>query len=196
MSVMSRLRLPITIAIMVLLGAISGCASGGRSAGGSPPDPDLEAAVSTLVPALESSFGTKYAGSRIDDGTLVIYRVPDPDLDAFVAERAGRAKVELRAAAYSLSQMKAVADSIIDDRDYWAGRGVSVNGAVPAVDGSGVQVMATGQKADTEALLRQRYPAVPVTIGQDSGPIVPYATVSLPPIEMSAPPSSSRTPEK
>jgi hypothetical protein len=172
-------RSAVTIAALCLLG---GCAGQPAAPQEPPPasspvsaDPALTAAAGTVEPFLRASFGDSFAGLVLDHPgrTLIVYRLPDPDLDAAVRERVTTVRVVLRDAKQSLRQLEELAARVIDDTDYWRDHGVTVNGAGPAPDGSGVDVMtADGSPGDQQAM-DERYGtgAVRVSPGSAVPPI-------------------------
>jgi hypothetical protein len=64
--------------------------------------------------------------------------------------------------------MQELATRVMADADHWKARGVGVNGAGPAPDGSGVEVMTTdGSPADQRAM-DERYGAGAVKVSRGS----------------------------
>ncbi|MCT2587769.1 hypothetical protein [Actinophytocola gossypii] len=147
-------------------------------------DPALRAAAAAVQPMLEQSFPDTFAGLEIrqDVPALIVYRKPDPPLDAKVSRAAPEVRVEFRDARYSLTEMTAAGDRLMDDRDYWKTRGTTVVAVGPAVDGSGVRVT-TSNAADgfTEAL-RNHYPAMSFDVRQGNDVVPPIYTRSMPPL--------------
>ena len=130
----------------------------------------------TLQGSLEESFPDTFAGLIGDEQqqNLVVYRLPDPDLDAFVRDALGQTPVEFRDAAYSLRQMNEVVKQLGEDTAHWKDQGVELNACGPQPDGSGVQVFVTKNSPETERAFQQRYPNMHLTIAEMS-PAVPLA---------------------
>lgn len=114
-------------------------------------------------------------------GRLPIYRKPDPGLDAEVAKAAPGVRVEFRVAKYTLVEMKATGGRVVDDRDYWKGRGTTVSAVGPSVDGSGVEVTTVNEAGDFVGALHERYPEMSFSVRQ-GGEIVPPVYTGPPPI--------------
>lgn len=166
-------------------------ASCGRNAigPGDPPttgaveDPALTSAAAVVQPLLQSSFPDTFAGLELrhDVPGMVIYRKPDPRLDAEVARVAPGARVEFRDARYALVEMRAAGERVMDDREHWRSRGVTVSAVGPAVDGSGVEVTTVGEAGDFAGALRERYPDMSFSV-REGGEIVPPVYTGPPPV--------------
>lgn len=168
-------RTAVALSAVCMLAACAGPATspqGSPETGASPPvstisnDPALTAAADNVEPLLRTSFADSFAGLVLDhtDHTLIIYRRPVPDLDAAVRQRALAVRVVFRDARYSLRQMQDLATRVMNDAAYWRDRGVTVNGAGPASDGSGVEVMTSDGSSDEQKAMNQRYGAGAVKI--------------------------------
>ncbi|MET9631198.1 hypothetical protein ABZX92_27415 [Lentzea sp. NPDC006480] len=105
-------------------------------------DPVLTKAADVVQPLLEKEFADSYAGLEIrhDVPMVVVYRKPDPRLDEEVRRVAPDARIEFRDASYTRAEMAEHVERVMDDREYWQGRGITIVQAGPAVDGSGVEV--------------------------------------------------------
>jgi hypothetical protein len=129
-------------------------------------DPALLRAADVLEPLLKRSFPAGFSGLAIDNARhqVIIYRRPDPALDAAVRAHApARVRVVIRDAKFSLREMDRLANQIMADSGYWRDRGVSIQSAGPKVDGSGVAVGTARGPADAPALAR-RYGAGTLTV--------------------------------
>jgi hypothetical protein len=173
-------RSAVTLFALSVLAACAGPPASPRGSPGAPPpppppstvshDPTLTAAADAVEPFLRTSFGNSFAGLVVDPAghTLIVYRRPDPDLDGAVRQRVPATRVVFRDAKHSLREMQELAARVMDDADHWKDRGVGVNGAGPASDGSGVEVMTTdGSPADQRAM-DERYGAGAVKVSRGS----------------------------
>jgi hypothetical protein len=151
---------------LVLSVSAGACGSSGRGAS-SPPssDPALEAAAHSIEPFLAKSFPDSFSGLELDHShhVLLIYRRPDPRLDAAVKGRIPQVHVVVRDGKFSLKQMKQLADQIMADKGYWRTRGINIQSVGPISDGSGVLVGTSRGAADTDKLAR-RYGAGVLTV--------------------------------
>lgn len=122
-------------------------------------DPALEAAANSLIPELESRFPDTYSGVVMQhaDRTMVIYRRPDPKLDEFVRSRTAGITVVLKDAKLSATRMRALVEQIMGDREHWLSQGITINGAGPKPDGSGVEVLTAQGALPEERALAARY---------------------------------------
>jgi hypothetical protein len=173
----------------VLIAVVVALASCGANAStpGDPPneviDPAVSAAARAVQPMLEQSFPDTFAGLEIrhDVPMLIIYRKPDPPLDAKVSRAAPDVRVEFRDAQYSLTEMTAAGDLLMDDRDYRKSRGTTVISVGPAVDGSGVRVTTSNATEGFVDALRNHYPAMSFDVGQGDDVVFPTYSRSMPP---------------
>jgi len=94
-------------------------------------DPALAAAAEAIEPILRTSFPDSYVGLVLDHGhrTLIVYRRPNPALDAVARRHATAVQVVIRDAKYSLRQMQDLAERVMNDAGYWRGRRIVINGA-------------------------------------------------------------------
>lgn len=162
--------------------AVASCGANTSAPGAPTPtvttDPAVTAAAAAVQPVLEQSFANTFAGLELrhDAPTLTIYRKPDPRLDTEVSRIAPGVRVEFRDAKYTLVEMKAAGERVMDDRDYWKGRGMAVVAVTPAVDGSGVQVLTSNEADDLVGALRERYPVMSFTIRKGGDIVHPMYT--------------------
>lgn len=149
-------------------------------------DSELAAVAGALQAELEAQFPQSYAGVRLahDRRAVVVYRLPDAGLDAAVRSRYMPVPVEIVNASFSLDQMKNAVARIVDDQGYWRGRGLTVNGAAPTTDGTGVLVFIAEENPGAEGLLRRHYPAMPITV-QVGRAQFPIWRGSIPPVRVS-----------
>ncbi|HEX8870856.1 MAG TPA: hypothetical protein VF821_34650, partial [Lentzea sp.] len=93
-----------------------------------------------VQPLLEKEFASTFAGLEIRVGMIVVHRKPDLMLDEEVRRVVPDARIEFRDARYSRVEMAEYVKRVMDDREYWKGRGITITRAGPAVDGSAVEV--------------------------------------------------------
>jgi hypothetical protein len=155
---------------------------GGPPATGATADPALTAAAAAVQPLLQSSFTGTFAGLELrhDVPMMVVYRKPDPRLDQEITKAASGVRVEFRDAKYTLAEMTAAGSRVMDDRDYWKGRGTTISGAGPAVDGSGVQVITVNEAPDLAGALHERYPDMSFSVRKGGEVVPPMYTGTLP----------------
>lgn len=145
-------------------------------------DPALTAAANTVQPVLETTFAATFAGLELrhDVPVMVVYRKPDPRLDAEMARLAPGVRAEFRDAKYTLTEMKAAGTRVMDDLEYWKGRGAHVNAVGPETDGSGVRVYTHDEPRDLATLLRERYPDMAFSVRRGGEVVFPMHTGSMP----------------
>lgn len=185
------------VVVALLMAAVFAMASCGRNSpeSSAPPttsvreNPALTAAAATVQPLLQASYPDSFAGLVLhhEVPVLVIYRKPDASLDTEVEKVVSGVRVEFHDAKYTLVEMKAAADKVMDDREYWKGRGLTVNTVGPAADGSGVTVTSTTDAGDFAGALQERYPAMSFVVRKGSEVVHPVYTG--PPPTYSSPPS-------
>ncbi|MEW2477199.1 MULTISPECIES: hypothetical protein [Micromonospora] len=160
-------RRAVLLLALAVTGSIltAGCADPAAPGAGAQ-DPELVSAAQVVEAELRQSFEDTFAGLQLDHAAnrLIVYRRPDPRLDARVRELAASVTVDLRDAAYSLAAMRRTVDRVVADSGYWAERGITITGAAPRADGSGVSVYTrTGDEAERTAL-SERYPEMPLDV--------------------------------
>ncbi|WP_406048537.1 hypothetical protein [Kribbella sp. NBC_00889] len=184
----------VVVAAVVGAGVVAGC--GDEAAGGSPGIPSgspvpggndsaVTAAADLLNPLLLQDFAASFAGLVLDHDkrVVIVYRKPDAALDARVREKAKGVTVELRDARMSQREMADLRDRVIGDIGYWGERGVSVNGAGPKPDGSGVEVMTTSGNSSDQKKLRVHYRTDAILVTQGQPVIVAPMTVPATPLK-------------
>lgn len=138
-------------------------------------DPALTRAADVVQPLLEKEFASTYAGleMRSDVPMMVVYRKPDPALDAEVREVAPDVRIEFRDARYTRVEMDEYVRRVMDDGEYWKGRGIKIAQAGPAVDGSGVEVgVVAAPPGNFARQLDAYYPAMSFKL-EVTGEVVP-----------------------
>lgn len=176
----------VTSVLIAVVVALASCGAN-ASTPGEPPtevtDPAVSAAARAVQPMLEQSFADTFAGLEIrhDVPMLIVYRKPDPPLDAEVSRAAPGVRVEFREAQYSLAEMTAAGDRLMDDRDYWKSRGTTVVSVGPAVDGSGVRVTTSHAAEGFVDALENHYPAMSFSVRQGDDVVFPTYSRSMPP---------------
>jgi hypothetical protein len=126
-------------------------------------DPALTRAADVVQPLLEKEFASTYAGleMRGEVPMMVVYRKPDPALDAEVRKAAPDVRIEFRDARHTRAEMAEYVRRVMDDGEYWKGRGIRIAQAGPAVDGSGVEVgVVAAPPGDFARQLEACYPAM------------------------------------
>lgn len=181
-------RVAVVALLMAAVFAVASCGRNTTEVGGSPSisapdDPALTAAAAAVQPLLQSSFAGTFAGLELrhDVPMMVIYRKPDPRLDAEVAKAAPGVQVEFRDAKYTLVEMTAAGGRVMDDREYWIGRSLTLSAVGPAVDGSGVQVTTADEVGDFVGALHECYPDMSFSV-RKGGAVVPPVYNGPPPI--------------
>jgi hypothetical protein len=172
------------VLLVVLLIAVASCARTGESHVGGPltitpvtpgvNDPALTKAAGVLQPLLEKEFASTYAGLEMRDEVpmVVVYRKPDPRLDAEVRAAAPDVRIEFRDARYTRAEMADHVTRVMDDGAHWEERGARIVSAGPEVDGSGVRVGVAEAPEDLVRQLEAYYPAMSFEV-ERSGEIVP-----------------------
>jgi hypothetical protein len=170
---MRRRHLITALIASAVLVAAAGCVQSTVGAGSD--GRSMDTVAHELEPILRTTHGDSFAGLRVDEAsnTLVIYRRPDADVDAYVQSFADGVRVDLRAAPLSLNQMLRVGEAIMADRDYWLGQQVDINGVAPVVDGSAVDVLVGGDTDAALAKLRPHYPETPLIAHQGEAEFLP-----------------------
>ena len=146
-------------------------------------NPALSKAADAVQPLLERQFASTYAGLEVrnDVPMLVVYRKPDPRLDDEVRKAAPDVRIDFRDARYTRVEMTEHVQRVMNDTEYWKGRGVRITFAGPDVDGSGVRVGTVEAPGDLARWLEEYYPAMSFTV-EKSGEIVPAPDTGPPPV--------------
>ncbi len=129
----------------------------------------LDSTAQRLAPYLEAHFAGYFASVLVDDphGQLVVFRLPDPHLDATVCAMAGRTRVVFVNARYSYLRQHQLLARIGADRGYWRRHGIVVNslGATNGVHCAVIVTTNTGSQAQQRAF-DARYGAGLVEVSQ------------------------------
>lgn len=154
-----------------------------------PDDPRLAAAEQKIDEIGKTS--ATFAGQVLDTPhhRIVVYRLPDHELQERIRKSVPQVTVVFRDATYSLTQMNGLVRRIMADQGYWRARGVRINGAGPEPDGSGVRVYVTDHADLARRRLTPHYPSIRLTVEEQhvihpvySGPPMPTITVTaIPP---------------
>jgi hypothetical protein len=145
------------VACLLMVAALAGC--------GSDEAARLSAAANTVQMPLRSLWSESYAGLEINDDQLVVYRKPDPALDAFVRERVKDVEVDFRDAPHSLDELELLTERVRVDWHYWSTRECAIKMITPRADGTGITVVvAAGDLAAAREEFRQRYGDQPITL--------------------------------
>lgn len=101
-----------------------------------PGQPALDDAAQKVTTELKAKYANWYSGIALqqpmgpDDKTpyaLLIYRIPNPALDAAAQAAAPTTKLIFVDVKYSFAQCDAVATKVKDDIKYWQSRGLTIN---------------------------------------------------------------------
>jgi hypothetical protein len=169
------------VLVVLLMLVLVGC--GNEVPYGSPVpsggDPDVSAAADRLNPMLELDFASSFAGLVVDHDKRIVYvyRKPDRKLDDRVRSAVTGVKVVLRDAKMSLRDAGDLRDRVMADANFWAQRGLRINGAGPKPDGSGVEVMTENGSSSDRKKLVKHYGTDAITVTKGSAVMVPLMTV-------------------
>jgi hypothetical protein len=168
----------------MLLLALTACSSGspdGSSAAGSssartagcgssssahPVDPvDVAAQIGQKG---EADFAAVFAGARVGDEGVDVYRKPSADFDTWVRSSFQDACVLLHDARFSGKELAARYQQVNDDNSYWSSQGVTVN-SVSSDFVRGVVVVGTDNVDKAGPLFKARYAdGVPVEVVKEA----------------------------
>jgi hypothetical protein len=141
-----------------------------------PTSEGLNSVIGQLQERGESEFADSFAGVEVvpDQGYAIVYRVPSATFDQMVAKISGRECVHIRDAAYTAKALRALAEKVSGDVEYWRAQGIPVNSVGPLHDGSAVEVgvdAAGVERAKVE--LPKRYGLTPPMKIVERGQAVP-----------------------
>jgi hypothetical protein len=126
----------------------AGC---GSSAAGDPVD------VTGQIGARgEADFAAVYAGARVGDEGVEVYRKPSADLDAWITSTFAASCVIVHDARFSAVELAKRYQQIGDDDQYWTEQGVPVN-SVSSDFVRGVVVVGTSEVDKAKPLFAARY---------------------------------------
>lgn len=178
------------VAVVLLTG--TGCGTGGMgtpgdgsvkavnaadSSSGPVPSSDLASVADAVDRLGQEQFAEYYAGVAVQNGRLVVHRLPGSGLDEAVRALPGVGPVTFQAARYSLARLQPLRRRLESDVAYWAGQGITIAAVAIPADGSGVEVTTPqADRARTELLAR--YGSDPILLVVAGGPIsvAPAAT--------------------
>jgi hypothetical protein len=156
----------------------SGSSGPASSTGGQHPpagQDQLDPLVQRLAPYLQRHFSATYASVLVDspNNQLVIFRLPDPRLDAAARAMAGRVHLSFVNARYSYARQHELINRILADEGYWRRHGVSIT-SVGTSNGvrCAVLVEISGTAAPAQRAFDARY-GVGVTRLSRGGPALP-----------------------
>jgi len=121
------------------------------------PAASVTATADVLEPVLRQRFADSYAGLELDHAkhTVIVWRLPNPDLDAEVRALAPGAKIAFTEARLPIARRSTLAAQITTDQALWAERGVDV--VATAVGDASVQVSVKRVTAQTKRAMAQHY---------------------------------------
>lgn len=144
-----------TGAAVLLVAALTGCGSQGKeitvvpgaeagsssSAASSDSEQAAAEAAETVEHLASSAYSARYAGMKMVDGALVVYRTAGPEkMDTALLAAASPISVTFEDASYSAADLAPLRTKVEKDVTYWSERGITVTSVAVAYDGSGVQV--------------------------------------------------------
>jgi len=148
----------------------------------SPTGPQPAAGLTSVFAALEdhlrASYPNTFSGAVIEQHgskfQVIIYRLPDPALDADVHARMAGYDVGFEDSSYSYSSLSGVARRINADKAYWKDRRIAIGSALVAGDGSTVVVDCSTPLPAAQDAFTSRYGAdamrmVLLTAGEPGG---------------------------
>ena len=122
----------------------------------------------------EAHFADVYTGLELRSAVdrIRVYRKPSAGFDAWITREFAKDCVEVVAAKYSRPELDSLATRIMDDRDYWTAKGISISTVAVKVDGSGVEVGTTNVVQARRELPPYYGAAVTITVVYQD-PVVP-----------------------
>ncbi|GAA2641814.1 hypothetical protein GCM10010399_89550 [Dactylosporangium fulvum] len=173
------------LAAVTALPALTACSSGSSGAGTSPtgssstrtagcaatPSPDSVDPVDVagqIGQKGEADFAAVFAGARVGDEGVDVYRKPSAEFDAWVLATFRDACVLLHDARFSAGELAKRYDQVSDDHAYWSSQGVEVN-SVSSDFVRGVVVVGTADVDRAAPLFKARYAdGVPVELVKEA----------------------------
>ncbi|MEV4133554.1 hypothetical protein AB0J72_15455 [Dactylosporangium sp. NPDC049742] len=159
------------LVVALLLGALAGCTSAApgqpgassasdavvKTAGcGASPSGDPVAVVSAIDAKGEADFAAMFAGARVGDDGVEVYRKPSADLDKWITSTFAASCVLVHDAKFSAAELAKRYQQVNDDNTYWAEQGVHVN-SVSSDFVRGVVVVGTQEVDKGKPLFAARY---------------------------------------
>lgn len=147
-----------------------------RTAGATFPatDPQVEALAGQIQKEGQARFAAVYAGLEMvpEQVSMIVYRRPSADFDAYLRQQAGGECVTVRDAAHSAAELQALVERVSADMGYWRGRGIVINSVGPKANGSGIEV-GTQNLAAVRVELPKRYGSSVPFFAVEQGPVAP-----------------------
>jgi hypothetical protein len=104
----------------------------------------------------ETGFAAVFAGARVGDEGVEVYRKPSAELDAWITATFAASCVILHDAKFSAADLAKRYEQVNDDNVYWAEQGVPVN-SVSSDFVRGVVVVGTSEVDKAKPLFAARY---------------------------------------
>lgn len=112
----------------------------------------------------ETDFASVFAGARVGDEGVDVYRKPSADFDKWVLADFAASCVLLHDAVFSAAELAQRYQQVNDDNSYWSTQGVTVN-SVSSDFVRGVVVVGTQEVDKAKPLFQARYgTGVPVEL--------------------------------
>ncbi|MEV0564756.1 hypothetical protein [Dactylosporangium sp. NPDC050588] len=128
-----------------------------RTAGcGASPSGDLVEVVSQIDAKGEADFAAVFAGARVGDDGVEVYRKPSADLDKWITGTFAASCVLVHDAKFSAAELAKRYQQVNDDNAYWAEQGVDVN-SVSSDFVRGVVIVGTQEVDKGKPLFAARY---------------------------------------
>ncbi|MET7418424.1 hypothetical protein [Dactylosporangium sp. NPDC005555] len=104
----------------------------------------------------EADFAAVFAGARVGDDGVEVYRKPSADLDTWITATFATSCVIVHEAKFSAAELAKRYAQVNDDNTYWAEQGVHVN-SVSSDFVRGVVVVGTSEVEKAKPLFAARY---------------------------------------
>jgi len=146
-------------------GPSAAASTSGRTAGcAASPTADPVDVAGQIGERGETDFGSVFAGARVGDEGVDVYRKPSADFDRWVLADFAASCVLLHDAKFSGAELAQWYQEVNDDNAYWASQGVTVN-SVSSDFVRGVVVVGTSEADKARPLFAAKYGAgVPVEV--------------------------------
>lgn len=121
------------------------------------PAASVTATADVLEPVLRQRFAETYAGLELDHAkhTVIVWRLPNPELDEEVRALAPGAKIAFTEARVPIARRSTLAAQIMTDQAMWAGQDIAITST--AVDEASVQVGVKRVTSRTKRTMAQHY---------------------------------------
>ena len=151
-------------------GASGGSGVAVRTAGcGASPSGDPVDVAAQIGSRGEADFAASFAGARVGEEGVEVYRKPSAELDAWITKTFAAACVLVHDARFSAAELAKRYDQVNDDNTYWSGQGVHVN-SVSSDFVRGVVVVGTQEVDKARPLFAARYAGGPPVELVDEAP--------------------------